>query len=114
MNRKFLHYPSRDVPLPEVFVTTRPDPVQKSKTTSRQGLSRTHSLSVASGSLRPFRPVSGSNVARGSGVLYLTRGDNVTSLYVCFIRAATFGAAGRSRAAPQNDVLSICDLEDHY
>ena len=39
---------------------------------------RTHSWtrgsSVASGSLRPFGPVSGSNVARGSSVLYLTRG----------------------------------------
>ena len=46
---------------------------------------RTHSWtrgsSVASGSLRPFGPVSGSNVARGSSVLYLTRGDNVTPLY---------------------------------
>ena len=31
-------------------------------------------LSVASSSLRPFRPVSGSNVARSSSVLYLTRG----------------------------------------
>ena len=29
---------------------------------------------VASGSLRPFGPVSGSNVAHGSSVLYLTRG----------------------------------------
>ena len=38
--------------------------------------------SVASGSLRPFGPVSGSNVARGSSVLYLTRGDSVTPLYV--------------------------------
>ena len=39
---------------------------------------RTHSWtrgsSVASGSLRPFGPVSGSNVARGLSVLYLTRG----------------------------------------
>ena len=37
---------------------------------------------MASGSLRPFGPVSGLNVARGSSVLYLTRGDNVTPLYV--------------------------------
>ena len=35
---KFSHYPSRPVPLPEVFVTTRPDPVPKSKTTTRQSL----------------------------------------------------------------------------
>ena len=35
---KFSHYPSRPVPLPEVFVTTRPDPVPKSKTTTRQAL----------------------------------------------------------------------------
>merc|ERR1719237_289359 len=41
----------------------------------------TRGLSVASGSLRPFGPVSGLNVARGSSVLYLTRGDNVTPLY---------------------------------
>ena len=50
------------------------------------GECRTHSWtrgsSVAFGSLRPFGPVSGSNVARGSSVLYLTRGDNVTPLYV--------------------------------
>ena len=39
---KFSHYPSRPVPLPEVFVTTRPDPVPKSKTTTRQSLERTH------------------------------------------------------------------------
>ena len=32
------NYPSRPVPLPEVFVTTRPDPVPKSKTTTRQSL----------------------------------------------------------------------------
>ena len=37
---------------------------------------------MASGTLlRPFGPVSGSNVARGSSVLYLTRGDNVTPIY---------------------------------
>ena len=35
---KFSHYPSRPVPLPELFVTTRPDPVPKSKTTTRQSL----------------------------------------------------------------------------
>ena len=35
---KFSNYPSRPVPLPEVFVTTRPDPVPKSKTTTRQSL----------------------------------------------------------------------------
>ena len=35
---KFSHYPSRPVLLPEVFVTTRPDPVPKSKTTTRQSL----------------------------------------------------------------------------
>ena len=35
---KISHYPSRPVPLPEVFVTTRPDPVPKSKTTTRQSL----------------------------------------------------------------------------
>ena len=35
---KFSHYPSRPVPLPGVFVTTRPDPVPKSKTTTRQSL----------------------------------------------------------------------------
>ena len=39
---KFSHYPSRPVPLPEVFVTTRPDPVPKSKTTTRQSLSLTN------------------------------------------------------------------------
>ena len=38
---KFSHYPSRPVPLPEVFVTTRPDPVPKSKTTTRQSLPAT-------------------------------------------------------------------------
>ena len=38
---KFSHYPSRPVPLPEVFVTTRPDPVPKSKTTTRQALPET-------------------------------------------------------------------------
>ena len=39
--------------------------------------------SVASGSLRPFGPESGSNVTCSSSVLYLTRGDkhNVTPLY---------------------------------
>ena len=37
---------------------------------------------MASGSLRPFGPVSGSNVARGLSVFYLTRGDKVTPLYV--------------------------------
>ena len=36
--------------------------------------SRTRGSSTAYGSLRPFGPVSGSNVARGSSVLYLTRG----------------------------------------
>ena len=35
---KFSHYPSRPVPLPGVFVTTRPDPVPKSKTTTHQAL----------------------------------------------------------------------------
>ena len=35
---KFSHYPSRPVPLPGVFVTTQPDPVPKSKTTTRQSL----------------------------------------------------------------------------
>ena len=44
--------------------------------------SGTCGLSVASGSLRPFGPVSGSNVARCSSVFYLTGGDNVTPLYV--------------------------------
>ena len=42
---KFSHYPSRPVPLPEVFVTTRPDPVPKSKPTTRQSLNRTQLLS---------------------------------------------------------------------
>ena len=41
---KFSHYPSRPVPLPEVFVTTRPDPVPKSKTTTRQSLVWTYFL----------------------------------------------------------------------
>merc|ERR1712016_335750 len=39
---KFSPYPSRPVPLPGVFVTTRPDPVPKSKTTTRQSLVREH------------------------------------------------------------------------
>ena len=38
LDLKFSHYPSRPVPLPELFVTTRPDPVPKSKTTTRQSL----------------------------------------------------------------------------
>merc|ERR1712055_1028359 len=45
---------------------------------------RTHSWtrgsSVASGSLRPFGPVSRSSVARGSNVGTYPRGDNVTPI----------------------------------
>ena len=39
---KLSHYPSRPVPLPGVFVTTRPNPVPKSKTTTRQSLLLRH------------------------------------------------------------------------
>ena len=49
----------------------------------------TRGSSVASGTLRPFGPVSGSNVARGLSVLYLTRGDNVTPLYTLWDNCCT-------------------------
>jgi len=43
---KFSQYPSRPVPLPGVFVTTRPDPVPKSKTTTRQSLLLSKSMGL--------------------------------------------------------------------
>ena len=55
---------------------------------------RTHSWtrgsSVASGSLRPFGPVSGSNVACGSSVLYLTR-EGQCHTHICKLGAIQFG-----------------------
>ena len=49
---KFSHYPSRPVPLPGVFVTTRPDPVPKSKTTTRQSLHMTPKIQTSETALK--------------------------------------------------------------
>ena len=66
---KFSNYPSRPVPLPELFVTTRPDPVPKSKTTTRQSLAMAHCQ----------KPVP---LQRNTGPCSATRAKTITRSYL--------------------------------
>ena len=54
---------------------------------------------LAFGSLRPFGPVSGLNVARGSSVLYLTR-EGLCDTYICKLGSIQFQKTVKKVSGP--------------